>query len=343
MTPKRKRKTFGWKQHFHKIPQRLDVKFKQLRGQEIVVAVAKKVRASDIAAGTYAHLGISIANGKLVCPPEVVPPSRVGRYSLWNVEGREIVLKDAPKVTKSYSWEAPNYGDWTNGSHDVTMDREVYQRKLLHGQQLGIAIELLSTEESEDKAFVLRFAVVDSIGSKTKGAVDRMFFNVNLLQENVGAVDIFPTDAGKDQYLQHIHLTWQLLPPGDRDTVVQQIISKFKNVTPEIQKIVASRYDTLVKLTPIVWITGTDGFLRYFGAQFLSNLVVFENLEYGNATYLMYEDWPTLSKLSRTELLRMEVRHFDRIIHGEKWKSNLVDLVTQRKKELGANVTDKKS
>ena len=36
---------------------------------------------------------------------------------------------------------------------------------------------------------------------------------------------------------------------------------------------------------PEAYIRGTDGFLRYFGDDF----VAFENARYGNAPYIMYE------------------------------------------------------
>ncbi len=44
---------------------------------------------------------------------------------------------------------------------------------------------------------------------------DRFLFNLNLLQENVGAADVFPADAALADYLRSIYHTvgWELLPP----------------------------------------------------------------------------------------------------------------------------------
>ena len=30
-------------------------------------------------------------------------------------------------VTKTFDFDVPNYGDWSNGSHTVSVDRQVYQ------------------------------------------------------------------------------------------------------------------------------------------------------------------------------------------------------------------------
>lgn len=57
----------------------------------------------------------------------------------------------------------------------------------------------------------------------------------------------------------------------------------------------------LAQLNPQNYIAGTSGFARYFGEKLRDDLVAFENLHYGNALYVMYEDWVTLSHRSRTE------------------------------------------
>lgn len=51
------------------------------------------------------------------------------------------------------------------------------------------------------------------------------------------------------------------------------------------------------------------------------DLVVFENIEYGNAIYILYDDWDEISKLSRIDLLSGRAgSNFDRIIHSGNWK-----------------------
>src|SRR5918998_4277363 len=85
--------------------------------------------------------------------------------------------------------------------------------------------------------------------------------------------------------------------------------------SPEVQRRFEERYDLLEELRPVAFVNGTGGFSRYFGAKFADDLVVLENVEYGNAIYVMFDEWETLSKRSRTELLEGNTNGFVRIIH----------------------------
>lgn len=69
-------------------------------------------------------------------------------------------------------------------------------------------------------------------------------------------------------------------------------------------------------------ISNSLGSSAYFGAQFADDVVVFENINFGNAAYVLYEGWKEMSKLSRTELLRDE-NSFDRIVHSKGWEKRL--------------------
>ena len=85
----------------------------------IVVAGTKAVPLSDINTGIYKHLGIS-ADADLVSVPDgpVLPIGRMGKWSMRNRQGWERVRRDLPKITKTYTWETPNFGDAsTYGTH----------------------------------------------------------------------------------------------------------------------------------------------------------------------------------------------------------------------------------
>ena len=49
-------------------------------------------------------------------------------------------------------------------------------------------------------------------------------------------------------------------------------------------------------MKPTEIVLGMSGNTRYLGAKYAEDLVVFENLEYGNAIYILYENWKILSK-----------------------------------------------
>lgn len=93
----------------------------------------------------------------------------------------------------------------------------------------------------------------------------------------------------------------------------------------------------MLSLKPQNLIQGTSQFQRYFGAKFAEDLVVFENVEYGNAIYLMFGNWEELSQKSRTELLSSGSTDFIRIPHTKTWKIRLRRIVI---KELRKRKTD---
>jgi hypothetical protein len=70
---------------------------------------------------------------------------------------------------------------------------------------------------------------------------------------------------------------------------------------------------------------------NYFGVKFSDRLIAFENLEYGNAIYLLFEDWQELSRLSRTELLQRPGNLFYRIKHRFGWQTKLAQIVNGRR------------
>jgi hypothetical protein len=324
---------FNWQSNFRKIPDSIQSKVRSLKGNDLSVACVKKISVGEIALGRFAHLGIGLDGDKIAFKERVLPDPRVGRYSSVNVRGLVVIRKDLPMTTKRFSVEAPNFGDWTNGSHEVEWDREVYQRDFIPPKELTIDIELLDQgAKNNQSVYAFKFRVNEVLNRKEKKFEDDLFYSLNLLQENVGAVDVFPTNATRDDFLKTVFVEWEILPPGHRDEVVNRILSGYRSPSPELRKKLAERYDQLNRLKPTAFINGTSGFSRYFGAQFSPNLVAFENIEYGNALYLMYEDWETLSKKSRIDLLSGNRDGFDRIVHTGGWEEKLKKLVEEKRR-----------
>jgi hypothetical protein len=287
----------------------------------------KKVPLSVITAGLYKHLRITESEGVPKFPPFVVPPARQGRYSNKNVNVWVVVRNDLPKITKTYTFESPNWGDWSNGSHEVEWDRLIYRRDSHSPPELAIRIELLSTEPGPDPRFIFKFQVADALSQSHPEFRQLLFFNLNLLQENVGACDVFKADAELPEFLRTITVEWEILPPGDRAGNLAKILAG--RPPDETSRAVTERYDTLAALRPLSFINGRSGFRRYFGAKFAEDLVVFENIDYGNAAYVMFERWETLSQKTRLELLAGPADGFVRVVHRKGWQSQLKNIIQQ--------------
>ena len=306
------------KRNFLKIPLKIIERIRTFDQDDVVVACAKFLRPEDVE--RYFYLGLSLAGAELVVPMPAVPNPAAGKWSRANVEGYEKIRRDLPKIIKSVSVEVPNWGDWLNGSHEVTWSREVYQRDFYPPKEVELSVALLRKENS---GYLVKFAIDQVISRRTASFERELLYNLNLLQENVGAVDVFVSAASLADYAATIRVDWQLLPPGSVDEVVRGMLKGKKPVTPEQEETMRKRVSVMGQLKPEAYIAGTDGFLRYFGAKFGDDFVVFENVRYGNALYLMYEEWQALSKRSRVELLNGPRESFDRIEHREGWEEQL--------------------
>ncbi len=327
-----------WKKNFRALPEEILAKIDELKDDDFTVSSVKRIPEADIAAGRYAHLGLVMKDGVPVFLSEQIPNARNGKFSRINAEGVELVLKDKPKVSKIISIESPNWGDSYNGTHTVDFVRDVYQREWFAPKELTLQIEVLGEEMKAEKTYIVRFGINEVLSRKSSRfrksphLKNDLFFDLNLLQENVGAASIFPSGATRSDYLKTVFVTWEILPPGEREETIAKILGGFKSPSAEIRKKIEARYALLMKLKPDAFISGTSGFSRYFGAKFSDSLVVFENLEYGNAIYAMFEDWETLSKLSRVELLKGSRTGFERIVHAEGWEKRLIELVQTKVK-----------
>lgn len=275
-----------WKQNVLSLSPAIRQQVASLGTDDCVVAAVKRIPNARLASGQFSHLGISLDSGNIHLSQQVLPQPTVGRYSKYNIYGREIVFKDLPMVTKTYSVEAPNFGDFSNGSHEVSWGRDVYQREQRPPLFLSIEIECLAVDIRAD-AHALKFAVGRTLDRRDPHFEEDLLFDINLLQENVGDHHVYSSDASSEDFLKTLYINWEILPPGERDDNIARILTGINTTDPAIRARLVERYDFLVRLKPRNFVKGTSGFLRYFGAQFADDLVVFENVEYGNAAYVV--------------------------------------------------------
>ena len=321
-----------WQKTFRKLPISISARLGKLDSQQMIVAALKSLKYNDIRDGLYEHLGIEFQGDEVAWPKSVIPVAVVGRASSYNLNGKEIVRKDLPKETKTFSFEAPNFGDFTKGTHDVSFTKDCYQRELMPPKGNAILIERLS---NDGDSIIFKFQVEEIHDRHAVNFEEDLLRNINLLQENTGVCDVFPVDAPDIDYLSSIQVEWEILPPGidDREMNIQKIIAgRQSGIDVEV---VRERLDVIESLNPRNLIKGTSGFHRYFGAQYEDNLVAFENISYGNALYVMFDDWRTLSKRSRLELLKSQSDGYVRIIHRQGWKKSLARVVNQYRAEHG--------
>lgn len=323
-----------WKKNLRAVPPNIIARINSFESDQIKVACVIAIREDDIRNGLYEHIGIHWDQDKPVFPDFKVPLKATGYHSRWNREGREIIYKDRPKEEKSWSVDAPNYGDPHKGYHSVDFSREVYPREFVPPKLLRIIVECGYRNEIEH-TYPFVFTVDEVLDRRTPSFMEALLFNLNLLQENIGNHDVQKADTTLEQYLDTLYVTWEILPPGEKEETFQRILSGIRSDNPQLREQIKDRYDFLMRLEPRNFIRGMNEFRRYFGAQFADDLVVFENLEYGNAVYVMFDDWETLSKKSRIELMRGREGNFVRILHTTTWKRRLWKVIHDEKLKRG--------
>ena len=159
---------------------------------------------------------------------------------------------------------------------------------------------------------------------------DDLFFAVNLLQENTGDCHVFDANATNDDYLRVTKLGWEIFPPGSLDRAVEKVKSQIRNLTSEKVRRIDDRAKFMERLKPVEILVGVGMNSKYFGAKFRDDLVAFENVDYGNAIYLLFGNWEELSKKSRTEILQRPDEDFVRIPHTHYWKMNMISELKSR-------------
>ncbi len=322
----------GWQAKYLKIPSSISLKIKSFDSNDVIVACTKKIGKEEIISGTYSHIGIEFIEDKIKFKGKIIPNVRNGTRSRRNVLGHQYPIKEHGKIWKTYSMDTPNWGDWSKGSHEISWEREVYPQRKIPPRYLELTIELVHGGTGSEE-YILKFAIDRVLNRQTENFEEELLFALNLLQENVGDADVFESDAKLQDFLRTTAVNWEILPPGEREENFAKILSGIQ-VTPKENREIRSKYEFLEDLNPKEIIKGTSGFHRYFGAKFDENLIVFENVHYGNALYVMYEDWEELSRRSRTELLSDPDAEYDRVIHSRNWKRNLLRILKSTRPDL---------
>ncbi|MGB0958829.1 MAG: hypothetical protein ACPGVK_01150, partial [Halocynthiibacter sp.] len=316
-------KKFPWKGGFRSVPPKLNSKLSEIESDFIVVAATKSIARSEILDGLYAHIGIHCDGGEIIFDGSVAPPESAGKWSSRNAIGWDRPRKDWPKVQKTWTFEAPNFGDGArNGWSMRSRSQEVYQHQIFEPQ--GMMIEATLIEDFGGDKVVIKFAITPILSREMPEFELMLLWSINVLQENTGVTNIFSSDATLADFVTTTNLDWEIFPSGTAEQIIARLLdSATTNTVVDYERHVRERIDFFEEYEPLAYLRGHGGFGSYFGAQFADDFVVFENLRYGNAIYVLYENWVEVSQRSRLDLLRNQDAHFDRVIHTEGWQSRL--------------------
>lgn len=314
-----------WKKGFRKLPSSILAQLKNCAGNEIMALAGKKITREEVESGIYNHLRLTPEKLTVGNSWELLPEVGFGTSSKRNSEGWTDIRKDLPKYTKNFYREIQNFGDGArNGWSTVAIPREVYERDVTPPYLFHIKLSI--KEQLLDGRYGIVFSVGEVLSKNAPDFDKDLLFAINLLQENTGVSGV--VKAENPDFVFNSQLAWDVFPPGDVTALVKAISGRQGGHADAGLDKLYKRLELFEKFKPIEYLRGLGGNDQYIGAKYADDLVVFENFKYGNALYVLYEDWKVLSQKSRSELLRMSSKNFDKIVHKEGWEEQF-DLLMQ--------------
>lgn len=308
----------GYKQ----VPEHIIDEIKELNGQEFRIGVSRVLSIGDIENGKMAHLGVSAVLGVVQASSPFLSMG-ITRWSKRNRLGQEIVRHDWPKRTRTWMTTSPNFGDAARyGTSSHMHSRQVPAKQTLHGKAFAFDI---SASGRMDGKYVVQALLEPVFPSSVDVASPDLLMAVSLTKEVIGMPHVFALGGTANNWSSSQEFDWEFLPVDhtgfvvDSDSAADTIgIPRGSNMRDTFKE----RYSAIRDLKPQSVRYGSTGFSRYVAFEF-DKAVVLENYYYGNAAYVMYEDWQALSQRTRLDLLSDSSAKFERVIHSQGWQRKL--------------------
>lgn len=314
--------------HFRRIPDYIKQELHRINSQHIIVAAIMVANKSEIAKGGYRHIGIYMSNGQVEYP-DTIPPDRLdGVFARRNRDGYEHIYKKLPKVPKTLWWLSPNFGDPSKGYHSNYRNILAYQRKLDPSRDWEIKLTIIS---ENDTSIRFKAEILNVLNRQSPMFKENLFFAINLLQEQFRDCHVFDASMTNEDLARITAVGWDIFPPGTMENALTIITNRMRNKPQVRKKEVERRAGFLERLNPTEYIVGKGMNSRYFGAKFGDNIVVFENFDYGNALYILFDNWQEISQMSRIDILKRHEKDYIRIIHKKGWFSKVNHYINNLK------------
>ena len=158
-----------------------------------------------------------------------------------------------------------------------------------------------------------------------------MLHVVNLFLEIFGQCEVLDSQRNPMIKAPIRNLNWDVLPQGRYPLKVLE--PKLRPIIERESKgnqlVVSMRLERINGHDPEFVAVGRNGFLGYLVFGFpKKNIFVLESTQTDNATYVFGQDWETLSRMTKAEILAGNL-HRDRIIHVVRWFTDIETLLAE--------------
>lgn len=249
-------------------------------------------------------------------PGENILPRAVGTVSKYNANGRYIIHRELPKITKYRSFEAPG---WRDTWHEVTVSYKAYPRTYEAGPEVRLTIVEKNGECFITSPRLTKTTETDSLNKHI----------INLF------IDLFGDFQLKNEQWQAAfanipirRLDWTLLPLGEYPWSRIESEGLLPRHKDGKRRQIRHTDDIIRRFDPESCAIGNGGFKGYVAFCFPEKgITLLENFFHGNATYVFNHNWEELSKLTKAAIIQGQLA-LKRIEHRKDWEQEIVRLLS---------------
>lgn len=247
-------------------------------------------------------------------------PIAIGSATRFNAHGKELIRRDLPMETRS-KMIYTSWTDWHGQTHygTQTRDYEAYPRELIpppeefltamrKGNQIVAASRVISRDEDE------------------AGIVSML----NVFLECFPSFEIVQPDLTEPTQIRK--LNWKILPPGQYPFERAQLALEdyLRRLSEDDRATATERIRAITRHGPDFVAVGVGGFSDYVVFGFTErHRYVLESPNTGNATYIFKDDWESISRMSKREIL-LENRQETRLIHNTRWHKAVSEVIARQ-------------
>lgn len=249
-------------------------------------------------------------------------PCAVNRYAKKNAEPYFTINKSLPKedYTQTIYWTRYEWAG--KGQVNPVTDFSYIKKKRYHRDYFEPYSIYFTLITKGDKPYI----VSDAIPYIPEN-YEKLLNTVNMILGVFGECTI---DFSKQEnQVKRVLLNWDILPKGEYpwNTVRETLGKLAKGNTKTRTELMLRNCESIYAKNPDFVAYGRSGFKGYAVFGFRSkNLYILESAVPNNATYILQNDWKTISQLSKAEILSQEL-HKARIIHSASWQKNFDELM----------------
>ncbi len=247
-------------------------------------------------------------------------PAIIGPRTRFNAEGGVRIHRDQPMetVTREIMW---TWTQWRGRDRiERTEVRDYPYKRYPRTPIAPPAIELTVAESPIGER-----VIVASPLDYTKANAALLLHEINLLLEIFGECELLTPELAPLEATATKRLNWQVLPPGVMPwaKLQTQLNPLIKRMPKGNRPVALYRLSFLNEFEPEFTAVGRGGFGGYiiFGYP-KKDVYLLESLYYGNATYVLGQDWKTLSQLTKAEILQGGLEK-ERLIHAAGWETRV--------------------